>query len=119
VNPERRRSTRARSPEGSPLGPRPPAEVGRRFGDDSARTLLDRVGAGDRDAFADLYDLTVPEIYGLIRRMVADERRSEAVTTAVYLDIWTAAPAFPRAGASPRAWLIGIVGRHLAQSQQS
>jgi len=116
VSGEPRRPTQAADAARSTLLP-PPADgrVARRFHDDHARTLLDRVGEGDHDAFAELYDLTVPEIYGLIRRMVPDERQSDAVTTAVYLDIWAAAPAFPRAGASPRSWLVGIVGRHLVR----
>ena len=62
--------------------------------------LLARVGAGDRQAFAALYDATAPRVFGLVRRLVVDPAQAEEVTQDVYLEIWQTAPRFdPARGA--------------------
>lgn len=52
------------------------------------QALLVRAGRGDSAAFAELYDRTVPEVFGLIRSVVPDTRAAEEITVEVYRQVW-------------------------------
>ncbi|MCD2441794.1 sigma-70 family RNA polymerase sigma factor [Agromyces sp. SYSU K20354] len=73
--------------------------------------LLARVGAGDREAFAALYDVTAPRVFGLVRRLVVDPAQAEEVTQDVYLEIWQTAPRFDPARGSALAWMFTLAHR--------
>jgi DNA-directed RNA polymerase specialized sigma24 family protein len=49
--------------------------------------LLKRIRRGDMDAFATLYDGCAPLLYGIIRKIVADDNRAEDTLRNVFLDI--------------------------------
>jgi RNA polymerase sigma-70 factor (ECF subfamily) len=63
-------------------------------GDRELRSLLIQSGAGDRDAFTRLYDLTCSHVYGLVRKVLRDAAQSEEVTQEVYLALWVHADRF-------------------------
>ena len=73
--------------------------------------LLARVGTGDRQAIAALYDATSPRVFGLVRRLVVDPAQAEEVTQDVYLEIWQTAPRFDAARGSALAWMFTLAHR--------
>lgn len=77
----------------------------------TADELLRRVGAGDRAAFAELYDATASRVFGLVRRLVVDPAQAEEVTQDVYLEIWQTAPRFDPARGSALAWMFTLAHR--------
>lgn len=73
--------------------------------------LLARVGSGDREAFAALYDASASRVFGLVRRLVVDPAQAEEVTQDVYLEIWQTAPRFDPARGSALAWMFTLAHR--------
>jgi RNA polymerase sigma-70 factor (ECF subfamily) len=49
--------------------------------------LLARIRKGDMDAFAKLYDTCAPVLYGIIRKIVSDDRTAEDILRNVFLEI--------------------------------
>jgi RNA polymerase sigma-70 factor (ECF subfamily) len=56
-------------------------------GDDDA-PLVAAVAAGDREAFASLYDLYAPRVYGMALRVLGRDADAEAVVSDVFLSLW-------------------------------
>ncbi|WP_139416498.1 ECF RNA polymerase sigma factor SigK [Agromyces laixinhei] len=77
----------------------------------TAEELLSRVGAGDREAFGELYDQTAARVFGLVRRLVVDPAQAEEVTQDVYLEIWQTAPRYDASRGSAIAWLFTLAHR--------
>jgi RNA polymerase sigma-70 factor (ECF subfamily) len=73
--------------------------------------LLARVAHGDREAFADLYEATVPRVLGLIRRILVDPAQSEEVAQEVYLEIWQTAGRFETNKGSATTWMLTMAHR--------
>ena len=61
---------------------------------DRIAVLLQRVAAGEQDAFARLYDLLSPRVFGLILRVLVDRAQSEEVLQEVFLEVWQSAARF-------------------------
>ena len=74
-------------------------------------TLLPRVARGDRDAFAEVYDLTKTRVYGLVIRVLRDPGYSEETTQEVYLEVWRSASEYDSARGSALAWMLTIAHR--------
>lgn len=73
--------------------------------------LLEGCADGDRAAFADLYDGTASQSFGLALRLVRDRTLAEDVVQEAYLTIWRKAASFdPRKG-SGVGWILMIVHR--------
>lgn len=87
-----------------PSGPEPE-------GTDLATELLRRCARDDERAFAQLYDLTAPRVFGLVRRVVRDPAQAEEVTQEVYLDLWRHASRFDSRRSSALAWVFTIAHR--------
>ena len=75
--------------------------------------ILAAVASGDRESFAQLYDLVVPAVFGLVRRLVRDPSHSEEVTQEVMLDVWRTAPRYLPSQGSAVGWILTIA-RHRA-----
>jgi RNA polymerase sigma-70 factor (ECF subfamily) len=73
--------------------------------------LLGRVARGDLAAFDLLYDAISPVVYGLARRVVRDEARSEDVTQEVFLEVWRKATGFDPGKGRARTWILTIAHR--------
>lgn len=71
-------------------------------------TLLVRTGEGDREAFADLYDLTSARVFGLCRRIVRDATEAEDIAQDAYLEMWTKAGAFDPGRGAGTGWMLSI-----------
>ncbi len=81
--------------------------------------MLCRARAGDEVAFAELYDVVAPRLYGLVRRIVVDPTASEDVTCEVFLEIWRTAARFDEARVSALGWMVGIAHRTAVERARS
>jgi RNA polymerase sigma-70 factor, ECF subfamily len=75
--------------------------------------LLTAVGAGDRTAFATLFDRTSPMVYGTALRVLRDPAQSEEVTQEAYLEVWRTAARFDPGRGSAVAW-VSTIAHHRA-----
>ena len=72
--------------------------------------LLGRIRRGDRGAFAELYRLYHPRLYGYLRRLLGNPGTVEEVLDDVMLVIWKDAGKF-RGDAALSSWVFGIAYR--------
>jgi len=84
-----------------------------------ADALLTRVAGGDRDAFAELYDLVSPRIFALIVRVVVDRAQSEEVLQDVFLEVWESASRFAPNRGQAKTWLFTIAHRRAVDRVRS
>jgi RNA polymerase sigma-70 factor, ECF subfamily len=70
--------------------------------------LMNRVAAGDHNAFATLYDAIAPRAYGLIRRIVRDPALAEEVTQDALVEVWRTAFRFEKERGSAVGWILAI-----------
>lgn len=70
--------------------------------------LMSRVGAGDRQAFAALYQATSAKLYGVVLRILRRRDLADEVVQETYVRIWNNAAAFDPARASPITWMVTI-----------
>ncbi len=78
---------------------------------DQVGLLLRAIAAGDRDAFAELYDSLAPRVFGLILRVLVDRAQSEEVLQEVFLEVWQSAERFVPNRGQGRSWLLTIAHR--------
>ncbi|MET0735069.1 MAG: ECF RNA polymerase sigma factor SigK [Microbacterium sp.] len=86
---------------------------------DHAGELLQRVAAGDQSAFARLYDLLSPRVFGLILRVLVDRSQSEEVLQEVFLEIWQSAERFTPNRGQGRSWVFTIAHRRAVDRVRS
>lgn len=72
---------------------------------------LTRVGQGDRQAFAELYDATASRVFGLVRRLLVDPAQAEEVTQEVYLEIWQTSARYRYERGSAMSWMLTLAHR--------
>jgi len=70
--------------------------------------MLDRIGAGDRDALKMLYEATSAKLFGVILRIVIERGEAEDVLQEVYITVWRKAAEFDATRASPITWMVTI-----------
>lgn len=68
--------------------------------------LMGRVAAGDRDAFALLFDRHAPTVLGLLTRLVRDRGRAEEVLQETFLQVWQQAGRYRPELARPLSWIV-------------
>jgi len=71
-------------------------------------SALIAVGAGDREALRQVYDLTSAKLFGICLRICRDREAAEDVLQDVYLKVWRRADRFDESRASPITWLASI-----------
>ena len=81
--------------------------------------LLRAVARGDEQAFARLYDLVAPRVYGLIRRVLRDPAQSEEVAQEVLVEVWRNAARFDPARGSATSWICTIAHRRAVDRVRS
>ena len=70
-----------------------------------------RVAEGAVDAFAALYDVTAPRIFGLAHRVLRDRAMAEEITREVMLELWRTATRYDPDKAQLSAASSGSAGK--------
>ena len=70
-------------------------------------TLFQRIGEGDREAFAELYHTTKRAVYTFILSIVRDPEETKDLVQEVYLKVRSAAHLYRPMG-KPLAWMFTI-----------
>jgi RNA polymerase sigma-70 factor (ECF subfamily) len=73
--------------------------------------LIARIGAGDREAFRELYARYSGPLHALTLRMAGESRDAEELLQDVFLKIWRSAPAYDAGRARPFTWAVMIARR--------
>lgn len=79
--------------------------------DDTA--LIERVVAGEREAFDALYDRYLPRVYGYVRKRVSNRADIEEAVQDVFIAIFSCLDSF-RGDAPFAAWVLGVARRTVA-----
>ncbi len=69
---------------------------------------LKRIGGGDEDALAELYDTTGGRVHGIVLRIVRDTVAAEEVVEDVFFQVWRQALRYDPARGRPLAWILTI-----------
>ena len=80
------------------------------------------VQGGDREAFAQLYDVIAPAVFGAVKRVLRDPAMSEEVTQEVFVELWTSAVRFDPTRGNVSTWAMTIARRRAidrVRSEQS
>lgn len=73
--------------------------------------LLLRVARGEQDAFAALYDQTVPVVYGTALKVLRDPDLAAETTQDVMVELWRTAGRYDPSRGSVRAWVATLAHR--------
>lgn len=73
--------------------------------------LLLSAAGGDRAAFAGVYDLLAPVVFGVARRVLRDSALAEEVAQEVFVEMWRKARCFDHGRGDARAWAVTIARR--------
>jgi RNA polymerase sigma-70 factor (ECF subfamily) len=76
--------------------------------DSDLSRLLERAAAGDRAAFARLYDSVSPRLFGVISRLLPRRELAEEALQDAFVRIWQKASTYDPSIASPMAWMATI-----------
>ena len=68
--------------------------------------LMGRITAGDREAFAELYDRHAAVLLGFLVRMLRRRETAEEVLQEAFVKAWRQADRYRPERAAPRAWLL-------------
>ncbi|MCP1429110.1 RNA polymerase sigma-70 factor (ECF subfamily) [Microbacterium foliorum] len=95
------------------LRPLPPRDSEEASGVESG--LMADIAAGSQSAFAQLYDLTCAQIFGLILSVIPRRDAAEDVLQDCYLHVWARAVEFDARHGDVRAWISGIAHRRAVE----
>jgi RNA polymerase sigma-70 factor (ECF subfamily) len=96
------------------MRPQPVSRTGKHDGmavnsaNDDHSELVERALDGDAEAFGDLYELYLDEIYRYIYFRVAEQAEAEDLTEMVFLKAWEALPESTEPMDDIRAWLYRV-----------
>lgn len=68
--------------------------------------LMERAGAGDVEAFAEIYDRHAAAVLALVRRVLGDRGDAQDVLHDVFLEAWRSVRDYQSERGSVRAWLV-------------
>lgn len=86
---------------------------------DSLEDLLVRAGHGDERAFEQLYGNLVPQVFGLVLRIVRDPAQAEEVTQEVFVEVWRTATRFDPTRGSATAYAVTMAHRRAVDRVRS
>jgi len=67
--------------------------------------------AGNQEAFAELYDLTVRRVYGTVLRVLHSPEHAEEVTQEVYVEVWNQADLYAPGKGGVITWITTMAHR--------
>ena len=76
-------------------------------------TLIQQLRAGDKDAFARIYDQYSHVIFGLILRMVRNPPLAEDLLQEIFLKLWRSAASLDENANSIGPWLVSVARHHV------
>jgi RNA polymerase sigma-70 factor, ECF subfamily len=76
---------------------------------DRLAALMAKVALGDQNAFADLYRLSSPHLYGVAVRILREGSAAEEVLQEAFVSVWHHAGSYEAAKSQPLTWLSAIV----------
>lgn len=68
--------------------------------------LMGRIAAGDREAFARIFDRHSPAVLGLLVRVLGSRSEAEEVLQDVFLQVWRQAGRYEPGRSTPRGWML-------------
>lgn len=86
---------------------------------DHVGELIQRMASGDQGAFARLYDMLSPRVFGLVLRVLVDRAQSEEVLQEVFLEVWQSAARFAPNRGQGRSWVLTIAHRRAVDRVRS
>ncbi len=86
---------------------------------DTLAAQLVATGRGDQEAFAELYDVVAPRVYGLVLRVLSDQHLSQEVTQEVFLQLWETSDRFDPDRGSARSWILTMAHRRAVDCVRS
>ena len=81
--------------------------------------LLRRTARGDETAFAQLYDLTAPRVYGLALRVLRGPALAEEVAQEALVEVWRTASRFDSERGSAISWVLTLAHRRAVDRVRS
>jgi RNA polymerase sigma-70 factor (ECF subfamily) len=81
-------------------------------GMDELATLLERVALRDRRAFAHLYGLASPKLFGIALRILRDRTEAEEALQEIFIKVWQRAERYEPDQGSPMTWMGTIARNH-------
>lgn len=86
---------------------------------DHVGELLLKVAHGDQAAFARIYDMLGPRVFGLVLRVLVDRAQSEEVMQEIFLEVWQSAAQFIPNRGQGRSWVFTIAHRRAVDRVRS
>jgi len=80
---------------------------------------MSQTAQGNHQAFADLYDLTVSRIYGMVLQVLRSPEHAEEVTQEVYAELWQQATRYSASKGSVMTWMITMARRRAVDRVRS
>lgn len=74
--------------------------------EDRAVELMAKVAQGDRQAFAEIFEMFAPKALGLLVRILGQQGLAEEVLQEVFLQVWTRAAAYRPERGRPGQWIL-------------
>jgi RNA polymerase sigma-70 factor, ECF subfamily len=83
------------------------------------RELTRRSARGQEDAFAELYDLTAPRVYGVVLKVLRSPELAAEVSQEVFVEVWRSCTRYDSSRGSVLAWMITIAHRRAVDRVRS
>ena len=96
-----------------------PAPAGREVDAEHLIDLMAHSSRGHEDAFAELYDLTSPRIYGVVLRVLRSADHAAEVTQEVYVEIWRQSARYAPDKGSVLGWMTTMAHRRAVDRVRS
>lgn len=81
--------------------------------------LMRKVAQGDEQAFAQVYDVLSPSVYGLVLRVLRDPAQSQEVAQEVMVDLWRQASRFDPDKGSVKGYALTMAHRRAVDRVRS